>query len=47
MKMYTRRYAKRQLTWFRGDERVDFMSTESMPSHEARLAHVLDVYRGA
>lgn len=28
MKMYTRRYAKRQLTWFRGDERVDFMACE-------------------
>ena len=45
MKMYTRRYAKRQLTWFRGDARVDFMSTETLTTHEARLAHVLDVYR--
>jgi tRNA dimethylallyltransferase len=45
MKMYTRRYAKRQLTWFRGDERVNFMSTTEHPDNTSRLEHVLEVHR--
>lgn len=45
MKMYTRRYAKRQLTWFRGDDRVEFMSTETYPTNDARVAHILEAYR--
>lgn len=44
MKMYTRRYAKRQLTWFRGDERADFMSTQEMSDNASRVAHILDAY---
>ena len=44
MKMYTRRYAKRQLTWFRGDARVEFMSTETVPANADRVAHILEAY---
>jgi tRNA dimethylallyltransferase len=29
MKMYTRRYAKRQTTWFNGDTRVEWLETDS------------------
>lgn len=29
MKMYTRRYAKRQTTWFNGDSRVNWLKTDS------------------
>lgn len=43
MKMYTRRYAKRQLTWFRGDSRVEFMDTKTYPTDAFRLEHVLKV----
>ena len=28
LKMNTRRYAKRQLTWFRGDERVEWIDAQ-------------------
>lgn len=45
MKMYTRRYAKRQLTWFRGDERVRFMGTEEFGTDSFRLEHILGKVR--
>ncbi|MFP6585017.1 MAG: tRNA (adenosine(37)-N6)-dimethylallyltransferase MiaA [Candidatus Hydrogenedentota bacterium] len=41
MKMYTRRYAKRQLTWFRGDERVDFIGCEEYATVAFQLEQVV------
>ena len=40
-KMHHRRYAKRQLTWFRGDGRVQWLEVEDSTSIEALLRAVL------
>ncbi|MDY3972538.1 MAG: tRNA dimethylallyltransferase, partial [Clostridia bacterium] len=36
IKQSSRRYAKRQLTWFRRDERIHYVSSEN-PFEEAKL----------
>ncbi len=36
MKMHTRRFAKRQLSWYRGDERVRWLSIEEYPDAGAQ-----------
>jgi tRNA dimethylallyltransferase len=36
MKMNTRRYAKRQLTWLRGEKRVEWVNAERSPAEIAR-----------
>ena len=38
MKQATRRYAKRQLTWFRGDPRIKWLDVTGMSSQEATAA---------
>ena len=43
MKMYTRRYAKRQLTWFKGDMRVQWLPTTQFETDTFRLKHILKV----
>lgn len=40
MKMFTRRYAKRQLTWFRADSRVDFIHCEPDATLAFQLKHI-------
>ncbi len=43
MKMFTRRYAKRQLTWFRGDPRIHWLKAGTGETESFRLEHVLDL----
>lgn len=45
LKMQTRRYAKRQLTWFRRDERIKFLKIDRYESSDALLADVLEYFR--
>jgi tRNA dimethylallyltransferase len=40
-KMHHRRYAKRQLTWFRGDTRVQWLEVEESTETETLLARVM------
>jgi len=41
IKTHTRRYAKRQLTWFRKDARITWHDVEASNSHVAALAHAI------
>lgn len=43
MKMHTRRYAKRQLTWFRGDSRVHWLEASGDESSAFHLERVLKI----
>ncbi|MEK7795708.1 MAG: tRNA (adenosine(37)-N6)-dimethylallyltransferase MiaA [Candidatus Hydrogenedentota bacterium] len=45
IQMQTRRLAKRQLSWFRGDERIHWISVTEYPSAEAQRDYVLDRIR--
>ncbi len=42
LKMQTRRYAKRQLTWFRRDERMNFIFIDEHPNAEDLLNEALE-----
>ncbi|MCQ2481689.1 MAG: tRNA (adenosine(37)-N6)-dimethylallyltransferase MiaA [Clostridia bacterium] len=44
LKMQTRRYAKRQLTWFRRDERIKFLKIDKYESSAALLADALEYF---
>lgn len=46
LKMQTRRYAKRQLTWFRRDERIKFLYIDDYDSFDALLAAALIIIKG-
>lgn len=41
MKMFTRRFAKRQLSWYRGDERVRWLPVAEFPTAEAQADEVM------
>ena len=43
LKMQTRRYAKRQLTWFRRDERIKFIYIDDYACFEDMLKAVLKI----
>ncbi len=43
LKMQTRRYAKRQLTWFRRDERMNFIYIDDYGCHGDMLAATLEI----
>lgn len=48
LKMQTRRYAKRQLTWFRRDPKINFLYIDDYPSGEELLNAATDIIeRGA
>ncbi len=48
LKMQTRRYAKRQLTWFRRDPKINFLYIDDYPSREELLNAATDIIeRGA
>lgn len=46
LKMQTRRYAKRQLTWFRRDERMHFLYIDDYESGEDLLEAAMEILRG-
>jgi tRNA dimethylallyltransferase len=46
MKMHTRRYAKRQLTWFRADTRIQWLDTSAPESLLFQLEQCLDATIG-
>lgn len=41
-KMMTRRFAKRQLTWFRGDDRVKWIDAHDYETTASRTKHILE-----
>lgn len=41
MKMYTRRYAKRQITWFKADSRVHYLNSITPTTKTFRLKHIM------
>ena len=41
MKMNTRRYAKRQLTWFRGDTRIEWLKADTDETDASRAKHIV------
>lgn len=43
MKMFTRRYAKRQLTWFKGDTRVQWLPVNTAESSAFHLERALEL----
>ncbi len=45
MKMFTRRYAKRQLTWFRGDSRIHWLNAGVGETEAFHLEHVLELLK--
>lgn len=45
LKMQTRRYAKRQLTWFRRDERIKFLYIDDFKSKDELLNEALRIIR--
>ena len=45
MKMFTRRYAKRQLTWFKGDTRVEWLPANAPESPTFHLERVLELLK--
>jgi tRNA dimethylallyltransferase len=45
MKMHTRRYAKRQLTWFRSDSRVQYLDSKTDGTGMFRLKHVMGIVK--
>lgn len=46
MKMHTRRYAKRQLTWFRADSRVDFIACDPDATNLFQLKQIQKALSG-
>jgi tRNA dimethylallyltransferase len=46
MKMHTRRFAKRQLSWYRGDERVRWLRIEEYPNAHAQADAVMGWIKG-
>lgn len=46
LKMQTRRYAKRQLTWFRRDERMNFLYIDEYESFDGLLKAALKIIKG-
>lgn len=46
LKMQTRRYAKRQLTWFRRDERINFIYIDDYCCFDDMLKAVLNIIEG-
>lgn len=46
LKMQTRRYAKRQLTWFRRDERIKFIYIDDYSCFDEMLKAVLNIIEG-
>ncbi len=46
LKMQTRRYAKRQLIWFRRDERIKFLYIDDYESFDALFADALNLIKG-
>lgn len=46
LKMQTRRYAKRQLTWFRRDERIKFIYIDDYQNGEELLNAALEIING-
>jgi len=46
LKMQTRRYAKRQLTWFRRDERMNFLYIDDYASDEELLEAAMKIIEG-
>ncbi len=46
LKMQTRRYAKRQLTWFRRDERIKFLYIDDYGSGGELLTAALEILKG-
>lgn len=44
--MQTRRYAKRQLTWFRRDERIKFLYIDDYDTPDGLLNAALAALRG-
>lgn len=46
LKMQTRRYAKRQLTWFRRDERIKFLYIDDYDTPDGLLNAALAALRG-
>lgn len=47
LKMETRRYAKRQLTWFRRDERINWVFPDLLGSNEAVVAAAEEIIRNS
>ena len=45
LKRETRRYAKRQLTWFRRDERINWLYLDEMDSTDEALEKALDIIK--
>lgn len=43
LKMQTRRYAKRQLTWFRRDERIKFLYIDDYSNSDDLLHHAMEI----
>ena len=43
MQMNTRRYAKRQLTWFRGDTRITWLKADTDETDASRAEHIVSV----
>lgn len=46
LKMETRRYAKRQLTWFRADKRVEWVNLDKFPSFDAACDRIIRLIKG-
>lgn len=46
LKMQTRRYAKRQLTWFRKDERINFLYIDDYQNGDELLNAALEIING-
>ena len=45
MKMNTRRYAKRQLTWFRGDTRIEWLKADTDETDASRAKHIVSTIK--
>ena len=45
LKMQTRRYAKRQLTWFRRDDRMNYIFIDKHPNNEDIINKALEIIR--
>ena len=43
--MFTRRYAKRQLTWWRGDPRVHWIDATAYPEPAFQVEQALEILR--
>ena len=47
LKMQTRRYAKRQLTWFRRDERIKWVYPDLIGSYDGVVSAAADIIRSS